>query len=139
MKKICLLLAIIIVLFSGCDSSVYNWKFDYDIEQIKEIKIIEISNFYEHEYSVVKDISYEQFSQICDDIMNIEMKKYGVNLSHPTGYCILIIFDNDEYDIIASKESKRFRYQDGEIVAYNTWLDSDDSQFKKIIHKYLGK
>ena len=34
MKKICLLLAIIIVLFSGCDSSVYNWKFDYDIEQM---------------------------------------------------------------------------------------------------------
>lgn len=66
------------------------------------------------------------------------MRKYGTNLSSPLGKSFLIVFNNGEYDIISQKESKHFRYNDGEILGYNSWLYCEKSEFDMLINKYLN-
>ena len=65
------------------------------------------------------------------------MKRYGPNLSSPSGKCFLIVFENGEYDIISQKESKHFKYNDEDILAYNSWLYCNENEFNELINKYL--
>ena len=135
MKKICLFVIALTLFLTGCDNQIYNWSFDYSTEDIQEIKIIKFDE--NEEYTVIKNIGSELFSQVYSDIQSIEMERYGFNLSHPSGYCFLILYNNNDYDIIAKKESKRYRYENGKQLAYNSWLACDETQFNNIIDQYL--
>ena len=138
MKKICSLFILLTLLFTGCDNSTYHWEFGYTEEQIEEIKIVEFTNYYKNEYSVIKEIEYERFAELYNDIKKLEMKRYGTNLSHPSGYCFVITFDTGEYDLISSKEPKHCRYIDGKISGYNSWLCCNKETFENLINKYLS-
>ncbi len=137
MKKVfcsIVLLVSMILALSGCNNRTYYWNFEYDAERIKEIKIVEAQD--EFNYVVVKEIDSECIHELYTEIKNLEMKRYGSNLSAPYGMCFLILFDNGEYDIIAKKESKHFKYCNGEITAYNSWLYCDKNQFNALMGKY---
>ena len=136
MKKIFLLIIFILTLV-GCDNNVYYWKFNYQYEEVNKICIIEtISEF---KYHVVQEIDLTLSEEIYNDVMSIEMKRYGPNLYSPSGKCILIVFNNGEYDIISQIESKHYKYKGENIFAYNSWLYCDENEFNELINKYLNK
>lgn len=135
MKKIFLLLIFTLSLV-GCNNNVYYWEFNYSYEEVDQIKIIEMID--DLDYRVIQEIDLSLSEQIYNDIMNIEMKRYGTNLSSPSGKCFLIVFKNGEYDIISQKESKHFRYNGEDILAYNSWLYCDENEFNEVINKYLN-
>ena len=135
MKKIFLLLIFILSLV-GCNNNVYYWEFNYSYEEVDQIKIIEMID--DLDYREIQEIDLSLYEQIYNDIMNIEMKRYGTNLSSPSGKCFLIVFENGEYDIISQKESKHFKYNDEDILAYNSWLYCNENEFNELINKYLN-
>lgn len=135
MKKFIALSFIIIFVFSGCSNDAYSWKFSYEYNYVQEIKIIEVHD--EFNYSVVKAIDLELIDELYADISNLKMKRYGANLSSPSGLCFLILFKSGEYDIISQKESKHYKFDEDKLRAYNSWLCCDDVQFKELVEKYL--
>ena len=137
MKKLCLLLVILALFITGCDKKIYHWEFDYSETRIVEIKIVEFSDYYQNEYTVLKEIDREHFAELYSDIQKLEMTRYAFNLSHPVGRCFLINFENGEYDVISSKEPKRCRYVDGKITGYNSWLRCNTEQLENLFAKYL--
>ena len=134
MKKIICLLMFVITLV-GCQK-IHYWDFHYDYERISEIKIVEAIS--ETEYREVKKIDLSFAREIYMDISNIKMKRYGTNLSSPFGKCFLIVFDNGEYDIIAQKEPKHFRYDGEYLLGHNSWLCCEEKDFNALINKYLN-
>lgn len=100
MKKIFLLLIFILSLV-GCNNNVYYWEFNYSYEEVDQIKIVEMID--DLDYREIQEIDLSLSEQIYNDIMNIEMKRYGTNLSSPSGKCFLIVFENGEYDIYPKK------------------------------------
>ena len=89
-------------------------------------------------FIVMLVLSIALSKEFYNDIVNIEMKRYGPNLSSPSGKCFLIVFENGEYDIISQKESKHFKYNGEEILAYNSWLYCNENEFNELINKYLN-
>ena len=136
MKKIFLLLIFILSLV-GCNNNVYYWEFNYSYEEVDQIKIIEMID--DLDYREIQEIDLSLSEQIYNDIMNIEMKRYGTNLSSPSGKCFLIVFENGEYDIISQTESKHFKYDGEDILAYNSWLRCNENEFNELINKYFNK
>lgn len=134
MKKI-LLLFIFMLSIVGCNNKIYYWEFNYSYEEVNQIKIIEIID--ESDYKEIQEIDLDLVEEIYNDIINIEMKRYGTNLSSPSGKCILIVFNNGDYDIISKKESKHFKYDNGEMLGINSWLCCEESEFENLINKYL--
>lgn len=132
----CLIMSLLPLLV-GCNDKIYYWEFTFDYDHVEEIKIIEASA--SDEYSVVKELDIKLADQLYTDIKSLEMRRYGTNLSHPSGLCFLIVFDNGEYDIIARKESKHYRYDGDKILGYNSWLRCDETQFDILINKYMGE
>ena len=135
MKKIFLMLIVLLLLLVGCNE-IYHWEFNYSYEEVAQIKIVEMID--DLDYREIQEIDLSLYEEIYNDIMNIEMKRYGVNLSSPTGKCFLIVFENGEYDIISQKESKHFKYNGEEILAYNSWLYCNENEFNELINKYLN-
>ena len=140
MKKIFLMLVFILSLtlsLVGCDNT-YYWEFNYSYEEVDQIKIIEMIDDIHHRYREIQEIDLSLSKEVYNDIVNIEMKRYGPNLSSPSGKCFLIVFKNGEYDIISQKESKHFKYNGEEILAYNSWLYCNENEFNELINKYLN-
>ena len=122
-------------LLCSCDNNVYYWEFNYNYEKVAQLKIIEIIDGFE--YREVKEIDLSLADELFNDIIDIEMKRYGTNLSSPSGKCFLIIFENGEYDIISQKESKHFKYSGEKLLGYNSWLYCNEEEFNDLIDKYL--
>ncbi|MBQ4273757.1 MAG: hypothetical protein IJB94_02145 [Clostridia bacterium] len=143
MKKIFLMLTFIlsfILSLVGCNNT-YYWEFNYSYEKVDQIKIIEIIDDLDDDldYREIQEIDVSLSKELYNDIMNIEMKRYSPNLSSPSGKCFLIVFENGEYDIISQKESKHFKYNGEEILAYNSWLYCNENEFNELINKYFNK
>ena len=136
MKKICLLLVFVLsISMFGCRGDTYHWEFNYSCEEINQIKIIEFID--DMEFREVKELDLELSCEIYDSITKLTMRRYGTNLSTPSGKCFLIVFNSGEYDIISQKESKHFKYNGEEILEYNSWLYFEKSEFDELINKYL--
>ena len=142
MKRIIILVTIFAFCLCGCSKKIYTWEFSQNISNVKEIKIIDIKDFKdEYEFSVIKEIDIDLLDELYSDITTLKMKKYvPFSLSAPGGLCFLIMFENGEYDIVAERESKSYRYdeEEGRIkAAYNSWLYCDEAEFEALINKYL--
>ncbi len=135
MKKFSILLCLIFFL-CGCHYKVYHWNFNYDYDKIKEIKIIEMVVGFE--FNEIKEIDLNLSTELYEDILNLDMHRYGTNLCEPMGICFLIVFDNGEYDIISRIEPKHFKYNGANIQAYNSWLCSGEEEFEALLNKYLA-
>jgi len=122
----------------------YYWDFEYEADDIKEIKIVEVVGY--PEFSVVKEINIVHADELYSEIASLEMKVYGTNLSEPFDKCFLIVFENGEYDIISKIESQHYKYNYGsskyyeydELVPHHSWRECRDyDQFDALINKYL--
>ena len=138
MKRILniVLMVLLLTTICACDDTVYHWEFEYGVEKIKSIKIIEINN--DAEYTVIYEVDKELFVDVVTDIENIEMRKYGTNPSSPYGKCVMITFVSGEYDIISQKEPQHYKYDTlpPVISGYISWLTCDPEQFDNLIIKY---
>ena len=135
MKKVYLLLMLVLTIV-GCDNNIYHWNFNYDYEEIVEIKIIEMID--ESEYREIKYVDLSLAKEIYEAISKLEMRRYGTNLSSQNGICFLIVFSSGNYDIISQQEPKHYIYTEGKIAAYNSWLYCDKSEYDALINKYLN-
>lgn len=142
--SIIFLVVIFISAISMCEKKTYYWDFEYEADDIKEIKIVESVGYLE--FSVIKEIKIEYANELYSEIASLEMKRYGTNLFHPFDKCFLIVFEDGNYDIISKIEPKHYRYNYGkykyyeydELVPYNSWLKCRDyNQFDALINKYL--
>lgn len=145
MKKIFSLIFVCLFLFAcvGCESErTYYWEFEKDYTRVAEIKIIVTpygESFDMDNYKVLKEIDISYAEEIYDDINSITMTRYHGSLISPSGLCVLIKFDNEEFDVIARIESKHYRYdENGTIIGYNSWLTSDSDDFYSVIENYLS-
>ena len=119
----------------GCNRKIYHWEFNHSCEEISQMMIVEMTN--DLNFQEIQEIDISLAEKVYNDVINLEMKRYGTNLSSPYGMCLLIVFKNGEYDIISRRESKHFKYCDGKILPYNSWLYCDGNEFDKLINKYL--
>ena len=139
MKRLIILLIIFSVILVSCDNKIYHWDFEQSVTCVKEIKIIDTKDrvMESTDYTLIKELDIEEYEEIYEDIKLLDMAKYGPNLATPWGICVLIVFNNGEYDVIARKESCHYRYnEDGIISPYNSWLECDDTQYDALINKY---
>lgn len=136
MKKICILITICLILGVGCDNKVHYWEFVQKSNQVKEFKIVD-SKDNGNPPKVIGVLDIELIDEFYTDISTLKMKRYGTNLSAPYGLCFMVIFENDDYDIIAHKEPKHVKYENGEYIHYNSWLCCDQEDFDELINKYL--
>ena len=149
MKKYMSLAVILVMMLSltGCSLSkkVYeHWEFDYAVEAIQEIKIVEkTQEFNKPPYKVVKELDSSKINEICDDIKELTMYKFALSMGSPMepfGTCIWIIYSSGEYDLISLSGSSKYRYdsETGELLGYASWLYSTETEFEAILNKYLN-
>ena len=149
MKKYMLLALILVVMLSltGCllSKKVYeHWEFDYAVEEIQEIKIVEITQeFNKPPYKVVNELDSSKINEICDDIKELTMYRFAVPVGspmEPSGTCVWIIYNSGEYDLISLAGSSKYRYdsETGELLCQMSWLYSIDTEFEAILNKYLN-
>ena len=149
MKKYMSLALILVVMLSltGCSLSkkVYeHWEFDYAVEEIQEIKIVEkTQEFNKPPYKVVKELDSSKINEICDDIKELTMYRFAVPVGSPMepfGTCVWIIYNSGEYDLISLAGSSKYRYdsETGELLGYTSWLYSTNTEFEAILNKYLN-
>jgi len=121
-------------------SKTYHWQFELDLDHIEQIRIIDVKNDDIDNSTVLKEIDPAQRDELCSEIEDLNMKRYGPSLSHPNGKCIFIVFDDGSYDVIAQEESKHFKYDEkyDRIVGYNSWYYCDEDEFDALIYKYLS-
>ena len=138
MKRFLIILFCVVILCSGCkDNTIYHWEFEKDASCVTKIEIVEAKN--EYRYTVIQELDLDVIEQLYGDIVNLEMTKYGGNLSHPSGKCFVISFENNEYDIISVRESKRMRYdEDDNFIGYNSRFKCNEEQFEALIEKYMN-
>lgn len=133
MKKCSILFFILVCILSGCFQKAF-WEFQYGHERVAEIKLIEMID--EVEYSVVETIDISYASELFSDIGKLEWTRYGTNLSTPRGICVLVLYDTGEYDVVSYFEPKHYRFDRGEICAYNSWLRCDYEDFQNLLEKF---
>lgn len=147
MKKILLLFVVTCLCgfaLTGCENEkTYHWEFEKNSSQVAEIKII-VTPHGEHfdisTYKIVKEIDISYADEIYDDVNSVTMTRYHGSLGAPGGLCILINFNNGEFDVISHRESKHYKYdENGDIIGYNSWLVSDSDDFYSVITKYIAK
>lgn len=150
MKRTCALIIVLIILtccLTGClltKKEYEHWEFDYAIEDIKHIKIVEISEeFNKPPYKIIKEIETSKAQEVCNDITALTMYTFVISMGSPMdpyGLCILIEYNSGEYDIIADSGSKKYRYDEktGLIKDPTSWLYSDETEYEALINKYLN-
>lgn len=149
MKKYMSLAVILMLMLSltGCSLSkkVYeHWEFDYAVEEIQEVKIVEITQeFNKPPYKVVKELDSNKINEICDDIKELTMYRFAVPIGspmEPSGTCVWIIYNSGEYDLISLAGSSKYRYdsETGELLGHTSWLYSTETEFEAILNKYLN-
>jgi len=143
MKKYKLLPIIIsMILLSSCGlSNTTHFTFQQDVDQIREITIIDITDKADIENaSVIKTVETNDVDKLINDIKGIEMKKPVITgeTFPPFGVSIKILYKNGEYDVIAANEAGYYKYNDetGKIVGYTAGLIYSKEDFEAVINKY---
>ena len=149
MKKYMSLAVILVMMLSltGCSLSkkIYeHWEFDYAVEEIQEIKIVEITQeFNKPPYKVVKELDSSKINEICDDIKELTMYSFAVPVGSPMepfGTCVWIVYNSGEYDLISLSGSSKYRYdsETGELLGQTSWFYSIETEFEAILNKYIN-
>lgn len=107
-----------------------------DIGEIAEIRIADAEN--EFDYEVVGETDIGRAEELCGDIRALEIKRYGTNLQSPCGTCILILYQNGDYDMISCVEPKHVKQKDGKFLSYHSWYQCDPDELEAIVEKYSG-
>ena len=94
------IIAVLSFLLIGC-SGTYHWVFQYDLSQVEKVSIAYVTNPYQiDELNIIYVLPSEKEVEILKDILEIEYIKCGPSLPSPYGFCIVIEYDNKNYDLI---------------------------------------
>ena len=140
MKKIISLILICLLVFVlfGCESEkTYRWEFENDYTHVTEIKVVvppSGESFDINTCKIIKEINLLYASELMDHIEWMTMRLQEDNLSEPSQLCILIMFDNGEYDVISKVAPTHYKYdENGIIQGYSSGFVVDSDHFFSII------
>lgn len=146
MKKIIItiIISLLNIFLLGCDNTLYHWQFRKSFSEVQKISIIYIeTEIGAYEYvniPPIKIIESSQYETFYEEIQNMEMtKKFRVELDHPSKYCFLIEYSNDDYCIL-SEFGSGFVYYDErfDILVFEYGkLDFNKDAFTALLNKYL--
>ena len=114
MKKFfCILTAMLLLSLSGCGITTYYWEFQYSVDNVKEIKIVDIQKVggavdNEEDYTILKIVDEADYADIMDDIQIIGYYYpfVGSNPINANGPSIIIVFESGEYDVISATDEQ---------------------------------
>ena len=117
-----------VVLISGCSQ---HYEFEYDIEKVQNIEIVEAESA--REYTVLKVLSIDEKQDFLDDFSKI---KFGRNIGDPEfvvyGKAFKINYIDGTYEIICSKWAEYVTQE--EIKEKNIYCSEEI--FNELIKKY---
>jgi hypothetical protein len=146
MKKfVCILTAMLLLSLSGCGITTYYWEFQYSVDNVKEIKIIELLNeqiYSEEDYTLLHIIDTADFASVYGDIQNIDYKQpfFTTSPATPYGQSILIVYESGEYEIISRRGPTQYKYSEeyGRIMEYHSYYYcQNEEQYNQMIDKWL--
>lgn len=128
MKKVAIVLAVLLVLFSlcGCENT-YHFNYEQLQENVQTIEIIEY-NAYTEEESVLLVISEAEQEQLLLDLSQLE---YHYFLGAPyleTGKCLKLTYKDNDYEIVSWRGSTKDKR-----------IKCNEKLFEEMIQKYLPK
>ena len=150
MKKIVFILTIIVFSLSlfGCGITTSYWEFQYSVDNVKEIKIIDVKRdgghvASEEDYTVLMVINAADYAEIMDDIQTIAYYYPLITMepSNPYGKSIMVVYESDEYDVISATGPEHYQYSEeqGRIVKILSYIRCrDKEQYNQMIEKWLG-
>ena len=148
MKKFfCILTAMLLLSLSGCGITTSYWEFQYSVDDVKEIKIVDIQKIggsvdSEEDYTVLKVVDEADYADIMDDIQTIGYYYpfVGSNPINANGESIIIVFESGEYDVISATGPEHYRYSEehGSITKILSYIRCrDKEQYNQMIDKWL--
>ena len=148
MKKFfCILTAMLLLSLSGCGITTSYWEFQYSVDDVKEIKIIDVKRGggyvdSEEDYTVLKVVDETDYADIMDDIQTIGYycPYLGSNPANPYGKSIMVVFESGEYDVISATGPEHYRYSEehGSITKILSFIRCrDKEQYNQMIDKWL--
>lgn len=98
MKKVAVALVILLTLISLCGC---KYRFDYEelVKNVQKIEIIDYDSFSKEE-KLLTIISKSDHNQFLLDLSQIEYNYFLGDPPTVKGYCIKLIYPNDDYEII---------------------------------------
>ncbi len=123
---------------ASCDNKTYYWEFSQESSQVEALYIVEAGGLYE--YEIIKEIPIEKKKEVFDDIKEIAYKKYGTNLVTTRGWCFVIKYKNEDYDIISYIEPEKVVKTDESDTGWDSrisWYKCDRGELYDVIIKYL--
>ena len=133
MKRYSILFLMVACVLSGCSREAF-WEFQYGPERVSKIKLVDMID--DIQYSIIEEIDVSCAGQLFSDINKLDWERYGPNLSTPRDICFLIVYDSGEYDVVSFYEPKHYRFENGDLFAYNSWLRCDYDDFQKLLNQY---
>ena len=145
MIRIIIIYVLILSIFlCGC-SRTYNWEFRKDSSEVIQVSIIYIEYHLHNAEDIInlppiKIVEVININELYDDVLNLKMKtRFHMEPPFPSGYCILICYDNNEYCILSTKGSGYIYYnEESESLSYEPIdLMFNKEDFLNIVNKYL--
>lgn len=148
MKKFfCILTAMLLLSLSGCGITTSYWEFQYSVDHVKEIKIIDVKRGggyvdSEEDYTVLKVVDEADYTEIMDDIQTVAYyyPPMSVEPASPYGKSIMVVYESDEYDVISATGPEHYQYSEeqGRIVKILSFIRCrDKEQYNQMIDKWL--
>ena len=149
MKRfVCILTAVLLLLsLSGCGITTSYWEFQYSVDNVKEIKIIDVKRGgsyvdSEEDYTVLKVVDETDYAGIMDDVQTIGYycPYLGSNPASPYGKSIMVVFESGEYDVISATGPEHYQYSEehGSITKILSYIRCrDKEQYNQMIDKWL--
>ena len=145
MKNLSFVLILLLFVSSllGCTNTAYTLELLHSTDYVKEIKIVEMKKEFiltSEDYSLLKEIAADDFTNIINDIQSIDYKVLAPSPGVPSGTVILIVYENDEYEIISKSGPKQYKYseKEGRVMEYHSYYRCCDNElFDQMIEKWL--
>ena len=126
------------LIFAGCDNTVYHWKIDKSLVEIKSIEIVEIKGSMTLE--VISEIDRARYQEIIDEIESLDATKYGWNYCPSFGKSVKITFEGGVFDVISLWEPHHaYINENGTINSKISWLKYNADDFTEFIEKWATK
>ena len=145
MKRSLAIFVLVLSMFlCGC-SRTYNWKFKNESSEVIQVSVIDIETHPRNAYDIInipplKILEGININELYEDILNLEMKSgFFMEPPFPSGYCILIYYENYKYCILSTWGSGYIYYDEESksLIYESTQLVFNKEDFLNILNKYL--
>ena len=143
-KTICVLMVVwLFISLPGCGKEIHYWEPLYPVENVIEIKIIELegnSVLSDNDYTLRKEIEFADIPDIWNELLSIEYKRLAPSPGPVSGTAIMIVYESDEYEIISRYSRRKYAFSEdhGHIMEFHSYDRCRDAeQFDRIIENWF--